>query len=148
VAISVYDSRIAALDTRGVVVITRPGGKQIGQIRVGPAKAIALRKNVLVALGRDGSLSVYSLASGHRLHSWSVGKTASSLDVEYGIALVTAGRDVHAVNLRTGRTARVYRAPAPVSAEIESPGAVVHFNAAGHGHLEFIPMSKLEAGTR
>jgi hypothetical protein len=148
VSLSVYEQRIAALDTRGNVSITRPGGKAVAEIRVGPARAIALRRSVVVTLGNHGSLSVYSIASGRRVGSWRIAPTATSLDVEFETAVITAGRDVYAVNLRTGRTARVYRAPASVTAEIESPGVVVQYNLAGRGHLDFLPMAEVEARTR
>jgi hypothetical protein len=35
-----------------------------------------------------------------------------------------------------------------VAAQIDSPGAVVQFNAGGHGYLRLIPMSTIEAHTR
>jgi hypothetical protein len=147
-SLSVHGHRIAALDTQGNVSITRPGGKAVAVVRVGPARAIALRPNVVVALGNHGSLRVYSISSGRRLASWRVSPTATSLDVEFETAVVTAGRDVYAVNLRTGRTTRVFRAPARVKAEIESPGIVVQYNAGGEGHLDFLPMGDIEARTR
>lgn len=68
--------------------------------------------------------------------------------MQYGIALITAGHDVYAVNTVTGRTARLFHAPARVAAQIEAPGAAIEFNVAGRGHLAFVPMSRIEASTR
>lgn len=148
VALSAYDGRIAALGTSGAVVIKRPGGKLIGRLQVGPARAVALRKNIVAALSNDDTVDVYSLSTGRRLHSWKVAPGATSLDVQYGIALFTAGRDAFALDLRTGHTARVFHAPAALKAQIESPGAAIQFNVGGHGYLEFVPMSEIEASTR
>ena len=62
--------------------------------------------------------------------------------------MVAAGDNVFALNVGTGRTARLLHAPGRVAARIDSPGAVVQFNAGGHGYLRFIPMSTIEARTR
>jgi hypothetical protein len=100
---------------------------------------------VLAALTDKGTIDVYSVDSGRRVNSWSAPANATSIDVQYGIALVTAGRDVYATKLSTGRTARVFRAPTTVRAQIEAPGAAIVFNVAGHGHIQFLPMNRIEA---
>ena len=146
--LSVYDGRIAALSTGGTVSITTRGGALIRQLRVGPARAVALRGNLVAALSNRGTLDVFSISSGERLHSWRVARNASSLDVQYGIALLAAGRDVYAVNLATGWVTNLFHAPARVAAQIEAPGAVIQYNLAGHGHLGFIPLSRIEASVR
>ena len=146
--LSVYDGRIAALRAGGTVSIATPGGALTRQLRVGSTRAVALRKNVVAALSNRGTLNVYSISSGQRLHSWRVARDASSLDVQYGIALLTAGHDVYAVNLATGRAAHLFHAPTRVAAQIEAPGAAIQYNLAGHGHLGFIPMSQIEASVR
>jgi hypothetical protein len=66
----------------------------------------------------------------------------------YGIALLTAGRDVFAVNVETGRTAHLMHAPGRVSAQLEGPGAAIQFNTQRRGHLRFLPMSWIEARIR
>ena len=122
--------------------------RPVAAVRVGAARAIALRPGTLAVLTRRGTLDVYETASRKRLHSWRVPAKAASLDLHYGIALVTAGRDVFAVNVDTGRTARLMHAPARVSAELEGLGAVIQFNTAGRGHVRFVPMSQIEARIR
>ncbi len=87
-------------------------------------------------------------AAWKKIHSWRVAAKAASLDLHYGIALVTAGRDVYAVNVETGRTARLMHAPTRVSAELEGLGAVIQFNTAGRGHVRFVPMTRIEARIR
>jgi len=52
------------------------------------------------------------------------------------------------MNLRTGRIKHLFRAPSRVAAQIEAPGAAIHFNRAGRGHVRFVPMSRIEASTR
>jgi hypothetical protein len=148
VDISVHDERIAALGTRGTVSITTHEGTPVSEVDVGRASAVALRTNVLAVLSGRGTLDVYRVGSGRLLHSWKLPPNATSVDVQYGIALVTAGRDVYAVSTKTGRTAHLFHAPTKVAAQIEAPGAAVQFNAAGRGHIEFLPMSRIEASLR
>jgi hypothetical protein len=68
--------------------------------------------------------------------------------VQYGTALLTAARDVYAMNLATGRTARLFHAPTRVAAEIEAPGAAIQYNVGGRGFLRFVAMSRIESSTR
>jgi hypothetical protein len=97
---------------------------------------------------RSGRLDVYSVATGALTHSWPVPADARTVDLHYGIAVIAAGGDVLALNVATGRTARLLHAHGRVAAQIDSPGAVVQFNAGGHGFLRLIPMSTIEARTR
>lgn len=146
--LSTFDGGVAALGTQGKVSITTRGGKSTGQIETGRSRAVALRRNFLAALTDRGTLDVYSRDSGRRLHSWPVPPETTSLDVQYGTALLTAGKDVYGMNLATGRTARLLHAPTRVAAQIEAPGAAIQFNQAGRGYLRFIPMSRIETSTR
>jgi hypothetical protein len=160
VALSAYNRRIATLGSNGTAAITALAvgvdktrsiptrGKLASEIQVGQARAIALRDRVLAALTGRGTLDLYSLPSGRLLHTWPTPASANSLDVEYGIALITAGNDVYALDTATGKTARLFHAPAKVAAQIEAPGAAIEFNNAGHGHIAFLPMSRIEASIR
>jgi hypothetical protein len=107
-----------------------------------------LRRDVVVTLSALGTLDVYGRHTGRRLHSWPVPPKTNALDVQYGTALLTAGKDVYAMNLATGRTAHLFHAPTRVAAQIEAPGAAIQFNQAGRGYLRFLPMSRIEASTR
>jgi DNA-binding beta-propeller fold protein YncE len=159
-ALSAYNKRIATLGSNGMVAITALSvgvdriasiptrGKLTGEIQVGQARAIALREHVLAALSGRSTLDLYSLPSGRLLHTWPAPASATSVDVQYGIALITAGNDVYAVNTASGKTARIFHAPAKVAAQIEAPGAAIEFNNAGHGHIAFLPMSRIEASIR
>jgi hypothetical protein len=160
VALSAYDRRIATLGSDGTAAITDLAvgvdktrstptrGTLAGEIQIGQARAIALRDHVLMALSGRGTLDVYSLPSGRLLRSWPAPASASSLDVQYGIALITAGSDVYTLDTATGKTARLFHAPARVAAQIEAPGAAIEFNRVGHGHIAFVPMSRIEASLR
>jgi hypothetical protein len=147
VGLSTFDGAVAVLGTQGRVSITTRGGALTGQIETGRSRAVALRRNVLAALTDRGTLDVYSRDAGRRLHSWPVPPKTMSLDVQYGTALLTADKDVYAMNLATGRTAHLFHAPTRVAAQIEAPGAAIQFNQAGHGYLRFVPMSRIETST-
>ena len=100
--LSVDDGRIASLGSDGTVSITTSSGEPLARVRVGQARAVALRGTVLAALTDRGTIDVYSVDSGRQVNSWSAPANATAIDVQYGIALVTAGRDVYATNLSTG----------------------------------------------
>ena len=146
VAISADGGRVAALHEDGTVAIVTRGGRPMHRIAVGRASAISLRMHTLAVL-EQGTLGVYDVRSGRLLHTWRVPLNATSVDLQYGIAVLAAGRDVFAVNAASGRTARLLHAPGPVRAQIEAPGAAVQFNAGTRGYLRFIPMSVIEAST-
>jgi hypothetical protein len=146
-AMSVDGDRVAALYRDGTVKVLSTEGDLVGSFAAGPARAIALRGDTVAVL-RSGHLDVYSAATGSLTRSWPVPANARSVDLYYGIAVVGAGDNVFALNVATGHTARVLHAPGRVAARVDSPGAVVQFNAGGHGYLKFIPMSSLEARTR
>jgi hypothetical protein len=145
---SVDSNRIATLYRDGTVTVMTATGAPVSSIAAGSgASAVALRGNTL-AVVEHGHLAIYDATTGVRTQSWSVPAGSRAVDLHYGIAVVTAGRDVVAVNVATGHSARLLRAPGRVAARIDSPGAIVEFNAGGHGHLQFIPMSTIEARTR
>jgi hypothetical protein len=146
-AMSVDGDQVATLYRDGTVKVMSTEGDPVSSFAAGPARAIALRGNTVAVLG-SGHLDVYDAATGLLTHSWPIAANARSVDLYYGIAVVAAGDDVYALNVATGRTADLLHAPARVAAQIDSPGAVVQFNAGGHGYLRFIPMSTLEARTR
>jgi hypothetical protein len=144
-AISANDRRIATLHSDGVVQIVREGRGLVRTLRVGAARALSLRPTTVTVLKTHGTLEVYSTSTGARIHSWRVPPHVTSLDDEYGIAVLTTPHDVFALNLRTGRTVRLLHTAAHPLAQIEAPGAAVAFNTKGHGVLRFFPMSRLEA---
>jgi hypothetical protein len=144
---SVDSNRIATLYRDGTATVMSYRGAPISSFSVGAASAIAMRGNTVAAL-QSGQLAIYNATTGALAHSWTVPADAQKIDMYYGIALVTtAGGDVLALNVSTGHTATLLHAAGPVGAQIDAPGAVVQFNANGHGHVRFISMSTLEART-
>jgi hypothetical protein len=147
VAVSVDSDRVAILHGDGTVAVVTRAGLPVGRVHLAGARAIALRRDTLAVL-TPGRLGMYRVRTGERVAIWNVAPGATSVDLHYGIALITAGPDVYALDVETGRTAHLLRAPARTTAELEAPGAVVQFNAGGHGHLRFLSMSWIEARTR
>ena len=147
-AVSVDSGRVAVLNDTGVAKIVTREGRSVGTIHVGAARAVSLQPETLAVLTPRGTLDVYRTASRKRIHSWRVPANATSLDLAYGIALLTAGRDVFAVNVETGRTAHLMHARGRVSAQLEGPGAAIQFNTQAGGQLRFLPMSWIEARAR
>jgi hypothetical protein len=145
--ISVDSDRIATLYRDGTVTVTNSEGDPVSSFAAGSARAIALRGDTVAVL-RGERLDVYSAQTGLLTHSWRVPANAQSVSLHYRIAVIAAGDNVVALNVVTGRTARLLHAPGRVAAQIDAPGAVVQFNAGGHGYLRLIPMSTIEARTR
>jgi hypothetical protein len=143
---SVDGNRIAMLHRNGHVAVMTAAGARISSFAAGRAFAVALRGDTVAVL-RSGHLAIYNAKTGVLTHSWTVPANSRTVDLVYGIAVVAAGRDVLALNVHTGHTARLLHAGGRVAAQIDSPGAVVQFNAGGRGHVQFIPMSMIEAGT-
>ena len=146
-ALSVDSDRVATLYRDGSVTVVTDEGAPISSFQTGPARAIALRGDTVAVL-RSGHLDVYNAETGLQLHSWLAPANARSVSLKYGIGVIAAGGNVLALNLNTGHTARLLHVRGRVAAQIDSPGAVVQFNAGGHGYLRLIPMSTILARTR
>jgi hypothetical protein len=146
-AMSVDSNRIATLYRDGTVTVMTAAGAPVSHFAVGQARAVALRGDTLAVL-RSGHVAIYEATKGALTQSWPVPAGARTIDLYYGIAVIASGRDVVALNVATGHTARLLHARGPVAAQLDSPGAVVQFNAGGRGHLRFIPMSTIETRTR
>jgi len=110
-------------------------------------RAISLRGHILAALG-NRTLRIYRTTSREVRHSWHVPSATTTVDIHFGIALLTAGRSVYALDLASGRTVRIFRAPTRVMAQLEAPGAAFAFNVHGRGNIRFLAMSSIEAQLR
>ena len=146
-AISVDSDRVATLYRDGTVTVMGESGDLVSSFDAGRARAVALRESAVAVL-RSGRLDVYNAETGLLTHSWRVPANARTVDLQYGIAVIAAGGDVFALNVATGRAARLLHVQGRAAAQIESPGAVVQFNVGGRGYLRFIPLSTVEARTR
>lgn len=147
-AVSVDSKRVATLREDGLVEIRDRDGTAVSIIRPSAPKAIALRRNLLAVLTK-GRIEVFDVASGRRIKSLSAPRGARpSIDLHYGVAVLTAGTRIYAVDVATGRTALLAKAPTPARAQIEAPGVVYQFNSRGHGVLRFVPYAAVAAALR
>ena len=146
-ALSVDGDQIATLYRDGTVTVLSYEGDPVSRFAAGPGRAVALRGDTVAVL-RSGRLDVYSAETGLLTHSWPVPADARSVDLQYGLAVVAAGGNVYAINVSTGRSARLLHVQGRAAAQIDSPGVVVQFNVGDHGYLRLIPMSTVEARTR
>jgi hypothetical protein len=145
--ISVDGDQVATLYRSGTVtVLTAEGGHTISSFAAGPARAIALQGGTVAVL-RSGHVDLYSAETGLLKHSWPVPADAGSVGLHYGIAVIAARGNVLAMNVSSGRTARLLHVRGRAAARIDSTGAIVQFNIGKRGYLRFVPMSALEART-
>jgi hypothetical protein len=144
-AVSVDGNRIATLRQDGTVDVRRRDGSLVRELAP-KAVSISLRDDRLVVLTREHTVAVYSVPTGAELGRWPTpAGTRPEIDVYYGVAVLTSGRTVYALDLATGRRVVIARAPTDVHAAIEAPGIVYVFNQSGQGHARFVPMRVIEA---
>ena len=142
--------RVAVLRSSGSVAIYSASGSLQKTITPPTVKAIALRKDYLVALSKTRTLLIYNSHTGALIRSWPVPAGAKSLDVNENIAVFSVWRKVYALQLTTGKLAVLATEKrAIVSAQIEAPGVVVAYNTVKGlkdiGNLAFVPLSAVKA---
>jgi hypothetical protein len=132
-----------AILSNGRIDVRSSRGSALAAYSAPNATAVALRGDTVAATTRLGRLDVYR--GNARVHSWRLpAGTAPRVDLHFGVAVVTAGNAVYAVNVATGRTARLATAPAAAHAQIEAIGvAYIYGNVA-----RLIPMSRVEEAVR
>jgi hypothetical protein len=109
------------------------------------ARAIALRATQLTVLTRRQTLDVFSLTDGELLHSWSVpAGTSAAVSTHFGVAVLTAGRNVVALQMATGRKVVLFHAPAAVAAQVNDAGIIYRYNLRGAGFLGFLPFAAID----
>ena len=149
VAVSVDAGRFAILNRNGTIDLRTDRGELAGTIQDPDATAVALRANRVVVLTRSGRLQVFAAATQEKRSDWAAPAGVSShVDVQFGVAVLTAGKKVFAVSLKTGRPILVATAPGAVSAEIEPPGIAYSYNTGAGGHVRFIRFAKVERALR
>lgn len=141
-----------ATDGRHVAVLWDDGkleligvrGRHLRTLHVGHARAIALAGHAVVVL-RTGRVDVYPIDETRRSSTRHVPRNVSGLDVEYGIALLRSNHVLYALDLATGRSRVIGRAPAGiVDAQIEKTGVAYAYNDAAHGVARFVPIAAVE----
>ena len=143
-SISADARRIAVLSADGSVQTRTTKGRLLQSFDVHGATSLALGGRTLVVTTRRGRLDVFSLSTAQLLHSWRLPMGSAHVDLQYGIAVVTAGHSVYAMNTMNGRIARLAVAPAAVRAQIEPIGVVYVYSRNGHGTARLISMSRVE----
>jgi len=141
-AIAVDADRVAVLGD-GRVELRSSNGRTLGTFAARGARAIALRADRLLML-RGSRIDVFSVSQGTQVASWPVPRATRSVDAQYGVAVVVAGRTVQAIDLRTGNLRVLATAPVPPRAQIEPVGVIYHYNHRGHGHIRVIATATLE----
>jgi hypothetical protein len=106
---------------------------------------VALRAGQLTVLTRAGALETYAVADGRLLHRWRAPAGASpSLDVHYGVAVLSAGTRVYAVSLATGKRRVLLAAPRRVRAHLDDIGVVYVYGQGRGSVLGFLPFAAVE----
>jgi hypothetical protein len=146
VAVAVSGPQTAVLAGREIL-IQASNGHRLASLAADAAQGLAMRGRTIVATTRRGTLDVY--VSGRRVHSWPLPAGARrAVDLQYGIAVVTAGRNVYGVAVATGRTALLASTPAIPRAQIGSVGVAVAYSRGNRGTVEILPLSQVEAAVR
>jgi hypothetical protein len=147
VQLSADRGELAILRADGRVEV-RSGSRVVATFEPEAARAVALRAGQLAVVTRGGRLNVYDVKVGRLLRSWAVPANASSVDVHYGVAVVSAGHTVLALRLATGRRGVLLRAPRQVRAHLDDVGVVYRYNVGRSGLLGFIPFASVERALR
>jgi hypothetical protein len=148
-ALAADSRRIAILQGDSTAEIRDSSGFLVSHFSVGDARTVALHSNRLVALGSN-TVSVYNATTGELLRYWRVSKgLRPRIDMQFGIAALTRGNAVYALDLQSGRLAALAHAPGAVlNAQIEDPGIAYAYNHNGRGHVRFIRFSSIETALR
>jgi len=142
------ERNVLAYTTNEGIVVRRAHGGPITTIAAAGVTSLAMSGNMVAATRGSGRLDVFSARSGRLLSSTLLPAGAGHVDLQYGIATVTAGDTVYGIDVHTGRTVRLVVAPAPVQAQIGSIGIVYAYSLRGHGIARVIGMNAVEARLR
>jgi hypothetical protein len=148
VARSTDGARVAVLRSNGTVGVYSSAGGPPLQIAPTSSKEIALRGDLLAVLTKTRGIEVYNSHTGARLHTWPVPSAAAHLDLASGLAVYALGRQIHVLNVTTGRDRVLDALTHRVAAvELEPQGLVYVVNKRlGRrtvARLFFVPMKRL-----
>jgi hypothetical protein len=144
-------ARVAVHRADASVAIFSRSGSLLREVKPSSVSEVVLRKDYLVVLTRAQTLEIFNAVTGARLFTRRVPLETARLDVDSGLAVYAVGRRVHAMNLRTGRSAVVATAPRRViGLALEAPGAVYAFDSPYRqrreiGNVVFRPFRLLRA---
>ena len=95
---------------------------------------------------KANSTGVFGATTLAELHDWTApAGVTSSVDAQYGVALLTAEGKIYAVSLATGRRSLIASVPGRVFAQIEPSGIAYAYNTGTRGHLRFVRLAEVEA---
>ena len=143
-ALAADGRRLAILGADGIVDVRTAGGQRIAAFPAPTATSLSLRQNLVAVTTSSGRLDVYSTRTGKLVRSRQLPAGAGHVDLQYGIAVATAGRSVYAVDVSSGRVARLATAPLRATAQISSIGVVYAYSTATRGTAKLVPMSRVE----
>jgi hypothetical protein len=145
VGLAVDGGVVATALADGTVDLRTVLGRRLAKLHVGDARAIALDGGKLVVL-RPARVDVYDQSGGRERTIPIPRATASRLDVEYGIAVLAAGRQALAIDLTTGREAVVGSAASTLlGVAIERPGVAFAATNARGGIAKFVPLARVQS---
>ncbi len=137
-------SRIAILWPDGRVQIVSRGGRILAAFHGRPANAVSLQGNALVTLG-GGRVSVFDVRTGKSIRHFRVAASATGADLQDGVFAFAEGRNAMVLDLATGRTAVVGRAPTRlVGVQIEGPGLAYAWSSGSRGEAQFVTTRQLD----
>lgn len=152
---SAYGSRIAIVRSNGTVGIYSTGGRLLLSVTPPSVREVALTGTYLVTLTKARTLEVYDAARGtHRKTLRTRGAALpANLDVSNGVAVYTAGRELHGASLTTGKDRVLATMSRGIKfAQLEPAGAVYAGNVFSRGRtlgtLTFVPFARVAAALR
>jgi WD40 repeat protein len=150
-ALSSDGGREAVLRSDGSVAVYSKSGSVAATVKPPDPEAAALSGKNLVVLSKGRKLELYDAQTGSLLKTLSLrGKGPQNLDVQGKIAVYTAGKSVHAVNLSSGKDSAVGTLGSRIAfAGVSSAGLVYAANGVrasfGKATLAFMPLKKVAA---
>jgi hypothetical protein len=145
---SVDAGRIAVLRTDASVRVYSAAGRLLRTVTPSSAQQIVLQGNYLVVLTKTRTLAVFDSKTGSLLKTLPVrGLAPRNLDVQANLAVYTAGRDLHVVQLKTGKDKVLASMSRGINfAQIEAPGVVYAGNlrqaTKNLGTLTYVPFAR------
>lgn len=145
--VATADERIAVLGTDGTIEVRTAGGRLLRRVESPGANSLALDGGLL-ATTAHGRIDIYRVASGRLLRSWPLPAGSGHVDLQYRLAVVTAGRSVYVLDVMSGSRTRIAVAPVSPVAQIAAVGVVYSYSLGAHGIAKVVPIRALERALR
>jgi hypothetical protein len=135
----------------GSVGLYSADGRLLRAVTPTSAQQVALQGNYLVVLTKTRTLAVYNSHTGSLLKTLLTrGRSPQNLDVQSNVAIYTVARELHVVQLKTGKDKVLATMSHGIKfAEIEAPGVVYAGNFRQGtkylGTLTYLPFARVAA---